>query len=138
MLSLGIVDSGPLIASVNRAEPQFARSVAALSAPGIRLVLPAMVAAEATYMVERANGPRAEAMFLRGLRVLEVIAPEPDDWERIAELVDRYADFPLGGTDASIVALAERLNTDLIITLDRRHFAAIRPRHCAAFRILPE
>ena len=44
----------------------------------------------------------------------------------------------LGGTDASVVALAERLNTDLIITLDRRHFNAVRPRHCLAFRLLPE
>jgi predicted nucleic acid-binding protein len=64
--------------------------------------------------------------------------PEPEDWPRIAELVERYRDFPLGGVDASIVALAERLNTDLLITLDRRHFAAVRPRHVAAFRILPE
>ena len=36
------------------------------------------------------------------------------------------------------VSLAERLNTDLIITLDRRHFSAVRPRHCPAFRLLPE
>jgi uncharacterized protein len=62
----------------------------------------------------------------------------PGVWLRIAELVRQYANFPLGGTDASVVALAERLNTDLRITLDRRHFSAIRPRHCAAFRLFPE
>jgi hypothetical protein len=35
------------------------------------------------------------------------------------------------------VALAERLGTDVVITLDRRHFENIRPRHCPAFRLLP-
>jgi predicted nucleic acid-binding protein len=49
-----------------------------------------------------------------------------------------YRDFPLGGVDASVVALAERLNTDLVVTLDRRHFPAIRPRHVPAFRLLPD
>ena len=52
--------------------------------------------------------------------------------------MDQYADFPLGAADASVVALAERLNTDLIVTIDRRHFGVVRPRHCEAFRLLPE
>jgi hypothetical protein len=66
-----------------------------------------------------------------------VEAPAPADWLRMAGLVEQYADFPLGGADASIVALAERLGVETIITLDRRHFGAIRPRHCEAFRLLP-
>lgn len=49
----------------------------------------------------------------------------------------KYGDFPLGGADASIVALAERLDIKAIITLDDRHFRAVRPRHREAFRLLP-
>jgi uncharacterized protein len=37
-----------------------------------------------------------------------------------------------------VVALAERLDTDVVITFDRRHFAAVKPRHRPAFRVLPE
>ena len=55
----------------------------------------------------------------------------------MAELVEKYADFPLGGTDASVIALAERLGAPIILTLDRRHFAAIAPSHCEAFELLP-
>ena len=55
----------------------------------------------------------------------------------MAELVRQYANFPLGATDASIVALAERLDARTIITLDRRHFAAIGPRHCEQFEVFP-
>lgn len=83
-------------------------------------------------------GPVAEAKFLRSLADLDVDGLDVADWARIAELVQKHADFPLGGVDASVVALAERLNTDVLITLDRRHFGAVRPRHRPAFRILPE
>jgi predicted nucleic acid-binding protein len=55
----------------------------------------------------------------------------------MAELVKRYANFPLGGTDASIVALAERIGATIVITLDRRHFGAIKPRHTADLQLLP-
>jgi hypothetical protein len=36
-----------------------------------------------------------------------------------------------------VVALAERFDTDILITLDRRHFENIRPAHRSRFRILP-
>jgi predicted nucleic acid-binding protein len=51
--------------------------------------------------------------------------------------VERYADFPMGGTDASVVAVAERLDAATIVTLDRRRFTAIVPRHREAFDLLP-
>ncbi len=137
MTLIAIVDSGPLVASFNRRDHSHRASLAALEAPEFDLVIPAMVVAEVCYLLQRID-TRYEAAFLDGLAGFEVLAPEPDDWHRIAELVRQYADFPLGGADASVVALAERLNTDTIITLDRRHFGAIRPRHCDSFRLLPE
>ena len=36
-----------------------------------------------------------------------------------------------------LVAVAERLKIRRVLTLDRRHFEMIRPRHCASFEILP-
>ena len=60
-----------------------------------------------------------------------------EDLDRCADLVEQYADLPLGGTDASIIALAERLQIVEIATLDHRHFRVVRPRHIAAFTLLP-
>ena len=102
------------------------------------LVIPALVVAEVCYFVEGRLGPRAEARFLRSLSEFDVEAPIAEDWENIADLVERYGDFLLGGTDASVAVLAERLGTDLIVTLDRRHFAAIRMNSGGTFRLLPE
>jgi predicted nucleic acid-binding protein len=59
------------------------------------------------------------------------------DLERIAELITTYADFPLGSVDASVVAVAERLNVPEVATLDRRHFTVVRPRHVERLRLLP-
>ncbi len=108
-----------------------------LSRPDLRLVVPALVLAEVTYFIGTRLGPGAEARFWRGVAVLEVEAPLPDEQVRIAELVEEYGDFPLGGTDASVIALAERLDATTIVTLDHRHFGAVRPRHAAAFSLLP-
>ncbi len=80
----------------------------------------ALVVAEATYFVGQRLGADVEARFLRGLGSFDVEGPVPEDFERIAELVEQYADFPLGGTDASVIALAERVGATVVIMLDRR------------------
>lgn len=134
---LAIVDAGPLYAVVDRSDDDHARCLEVLQRPDLTLVIPALAVAEVTYLVGQRLGPTAEGAFLRGLEHFDVEAPAPADWVRIAELVEEYGDFPLGGTDASVVALAERLDTDLLVTTDHRHFSAVRPRHCVAFRLLP-
>ncbi len=138
MRRIAVVDAGPLVAAALSNEPHHTACASALQDSSRLLVVPAMCIAEACYLIERKAGPMREAQFLAGMSSLDVLAPEPEDWARIAELVRQYANFPLGGTDASIVALAERLETDTIITLDRRHFEAVTPKHCERFRLLPE
>ena len=59
------------------------------------------------------------------------------DWLRVAELVARYRDLPLGTVDASVVATAERLGVDEVATLDRRHFHVVRPHHVGTFTLVP-
>lgn len=135
---LAIVDAGPLVAAADVHDPNHSAASLELARPDLTLAVPAMVIAEATYLIGERFGPVIEARFLASMAELDVETPLREDWARISELVYQYRDFPLGGTDASLIVLAERLNTDLIITLDRRHFSAVRPRHVPAFRILPE
>ena len=84
-------------------------------------------------------GPAAEAAFLRSFARGELVVGNlvDEDFERIAQLVAQYDNFPLGGSDASVVAIAERRSITTILTTDRRHFAAVRPRHVGAFELLP-
>ncbi|HKI01179.1 MAG TPA: PIN domain-containing protein [Thermoanaerobaculia bacterium] len=137
MISTVIVDSGPLVAAANAADPAHQACLDVLRTPGFHLVIPALCVAEAAYLINRYRGSQTESRFLRGLEGFDVQAPLAHDWPRIGELVEQYSDFPLGGTDASVIALAERLRTEIIVTLDRRHFGAVRPRHCEHLRLLP-
>jgi predicted nucleic acid-binding protein len=68
---------------------------------------------------------------------LHLEATTTGDLVRMAELVRTYADFPLGAADASVIAVAERLDVTQIATIDHRHFRVVRPRHCDAFDLLP-
>ncbi|HEY8739259.1 MAG TPA: PIN domain-containing protein [Candidatus Dormibacteraeota bacterium] len=136
-MQIAVVDTGPLVAAMDLGDPHHEVARNALEMGGVVHVVPALVVAEVLYFIGRRLGPAVEARFLSGLAELDVRAPQPEDWSRMGDLVLQYRDFPLGGVDASVVALAERLETDLILTLDRRHFGAIRPRHCDAFTLIP-
>lgn len=136
-MTLAVVDAGPLYAVADADDADHAASLDVLSRADLRFVTPALVVAEATYFVGRRLGATAESAFLRGLGAADIEAPSDEDFLRMAELVEQYSDFPLGGTDASVVALAERLEAAIVVTLDRRHFAAVKPRHREAFELLP-
>jgi uncharacterized protein len=134
---VAVVDTGPLYATVDEDDADHRRCRAALADAQYRLIIPALVVAEASYLIGTRLGPAIEARFLKSLAAMDVEAPAPQDWPRIADLVERYGDFPLGGVDASVVALAERLQAETIVTLDDRHFRAVRPTHRRAFHLVP-
>ena len=134
-----IVDTGPLVATADRADKDHHACRALLEGDEGPLVTTALVIAEAAYLIDRQLGPAAEAALYASItsRQLLVENLEDSDWERIAGLVTTYASLRLGGTDASVVTLAERLGTTRIATLNPRHFTVVRPRHADAFELLP-
>ena len=103
------------------------------------LVVPQLVVGETAYLVGKITGAAAEARLLRQLEVSSVVFEpfQPRDLVRVAELIETYADLPLGTVDAAVVATAERLDVSTIATLDRRHFTVVRPTHVDAFQLVP-
>lgn len=69
--------------------------------------------------------------------VLAVERVMEDDIVRILELRADYRDLRVGYVDAAVLAIVERLGEPKLATLDRRHFAVMRPRHVAALELLP-
>ena len=84
-------------------------------------------------------GSAGEAAFLRSFASGDLIVGNlvEDGFERMAQFVEQYANLPLGGSDASVSAMAERRSITTILTTDRRHFSAVRPKHVEAFELLP-
>ena len=134
-----VVDTGPLVATADRADKDHAACRALLEGDVGPLITTGMVIAEAAYLIDRQLGPQAEAALYASIisGQLEVANLGRSDWERIRELVSTYADLRLGGTDASVITLAERLGTTRIATLNRRHFTVVRPGHADAFELVP-
>jgi predicted nucleic acid-binding protein len=103
------------------------------------LAATAPVVAETGWLLLDRGGPTAQAGFVEMVTAgrLEVVDLTPADWARVHELVVAYADLPLDLVDASIVAIAERLDLSTIATLDHRDFRVVRPAHCDAFDLVP-
>lgn len=138
-----LFDTAPIVAAAFTTEEHYRACVelfTGLRLAGRRLLLPATVAAEAGYLIDRLGGPDREAGFLAGVAEggFEPVDLTAADYARMAELVKQYDDLRLGTTDASVIALAERLGVTEVATLDRRHFTAVRPKHVDALTLLPE
>lgn len=137
-----LVDSGPLIAAAIEDDRDHRRCVdvfAALHLNAEKLLVPQTVVAEVAYSIQKLGGTDQELMFLRAiadgdLSLVELVA---EDMARVIEMVATYRDFPLGTTDASVIAIAERLDITEIATLDRRHFPNVQPRHASYLTLLP-
>lgn len=134
---VAIADASALLAAADVRDPDHASTLDALERSEYRLIIPALVVSEVSYLIGTRLGGAAEAAFFADLEHQDVDLPTPQDWPRIADLIRQYADLPLGGADASVIATAERLDTATVITVDRRHFSAVRPRHCNALELLP-
>jgi predicted nucleic acid-binding protein len=134
-----LVDTGPIIALLNNRDEHHERCSAFLSNHPGPLLLPATVFTEVCMLAERRRGTHAELAFLADVRagLFTLLESTSTDLDRIAELVATYTDLPLGTVDASVIALAERLNLPEVATLDHRHFGVVRPRHVPALTLLP-
>jgi len=134
-----IVDTGVLVAATDRTDPHHSACADLLTSQTGPLVTTAMVIAETAYLLDRELGPVVEATIYESITAgqLHVEALTVEDWQRVQQLVIHYADLRLGGTDAGLIALAERHREHRIATLNRRHFGVVRPAHTDVFTLLP-
>lgn len=104
-------------------------------------VISPLVIAEIDYMVLDKAGVARELEVIDDLTsgAYELADLDIDDLRAARRLVARHQDLKIGMTDAVNAVLAERYDTNEILTMDQRHFRTIAPltRHFDAFRILP-
>jgi predicted nucleic acid-binding protein len=103
------------------------------------IYLPQTTLTEIAYFLTRDFGNTVVARFLLQLprTKYRLIVLEQEDIQRTAEILAQYADSRVDFVDATIAAVAERLNITRILTLDQRDFQIIRPKHSDYFEILP-
>ena len=138
MTSTLVVDTGVLFAALD-ADDDAHRRCAALLASDVVATIPAPVLVEIDWLARTRRVPEAMPHLLAGVLDGSVLVANLDreDYERALELIVQYGDMPLSLVDASVIAIAERLEQDTIATLDRRHFSVVRPLHIDAFTLVP-
>jgi predicted nucleic acid-binding protein len=133
------VDTSAILAYMNSADTHHAEVGAWLEAEQDDLATTPLIIAEVDHLGGARGGPASlsawRADLVAGAYLVEWWPGAIAAAVRVAE---RYADMGLGLADASLVVLAQRLETIDIATLDERHFRAVRPL-CGgdAFRVLP-
>lgn len=134
-----ILDTGPLYASLDRSDADHARCRALIESCDEPLVIPAPVLVEVDYWIHVRMHPGVLVALLDDIvaGAYSVVELLPEDFARVRELCDRYADADIGFVDAAVLAVVERLREPKLATLDRRHFGTLRPRHVDALELLP-
>ena len=134
-----IVDTSALLAYFDTNEPDHKAVSRAIEESSELLVVSPYVIAELDYLIATRVGVDAELAVLRELSssAWELVSFGALDLERAASIIRKFRDQDIGVADASNVVLADRYHTRKIVTLDRRHFAVLRPIGGGRFTILP-
>jgi uncharacterized protein len=134
-----IVDTGPLLAALDAADPDHDACAALITGAREDLVVPALVLAELDYWCHRRLGAHVWIEFLDDVLAgaYRVEPPTGPDLVRCRDLQSTYLDLGIGVTDASVIALVERFGERKVATLDHRHFGAVRPSHADSLTLLP-
>lgn len=133
-----LVDTSGLLANYDRGDRYHAASARTLVDSQPRILSP-FVLAELDYLISKVAGQAAELMVLQDVSqgAYQLESMSGSDIAAATRIIERYPDLKLGLADASIVVLAERYDCRDILTLDQRHFRAIRASDGEPFRLLP-
>jgi predicted nucleic acid-binding protein len=134
-----LLDTGPLVALADAAEPRREEILTILRDEPGSLVIAAPATAEIDYLLGQRLGDRARRAFLADLAAgrFTVACIEREEYATVVELGARYADLGLGLADCALVVLARRYETKRILSFDERHFRTVAPLDGGAFTLLP-
>lgn len=134
-----LLDTSGLFAALNPDQAGHRRARTVLAAEPPPYVLSPFVLAELDYLTLTRGSVRSELALLDQVasQAYELARFDPRDIAAAAEIIERYRDLGIGLADASVVVLAGRYGTDRVLTLDERHFRALRTPDGCPFVLLP-
>ena len=134
-----IIDTNFLFALSDKDDRNYHRVLSVMQKTTESLLLPSVALPEICYLLASRLGHQIMREVLASVMNSEIKIEQltETDLIRAHEILESYADSQLDFVDSAIVAIAERQNITRILTLDRRDFSIIRPRHCDYFEMLP-
>jgi predicted nucleic acid-binding protein len=134
-----LLDTGPLIACLDAADPLHPKARTALEGFRGRLCTTGAVVTEAMHFVAaHPDGPAKLVEFLERSRADIWDCFTPAVLRHATQLMRRYADTPMDFADATLVLLAGESGVRDILTFDLRGFRTFRTPHGRPFRLVLE
>lgn len=134
-----LLDTSGILAALFPDQNRHVECAQALLGATPPLIISPFVLAETDFLIQKFGGVEAETLFLAeiGRRAYELAHFDANDVEAARRIVTKYRTLGIGLADASIAVLSARYRTVDVLTLDERHFRAIRPAPRKHFRLLP-
>lgn len=133
-----LLDTGPLVALLDRSERNHERCVSFLRDFRGRLITTEPVLTEVVHLLGPSYSRQKPAIDFVLAGGVELVSMTPTLLKRCNQLMSKYSDVPMDFADATLVAVAETLGTRDVLTLDRRGFSAYRYSTRHSFRIFPD
>jgi uncharacterized protein len=133
----GLIDTGAILALLDRSDRWHAACVGAFRQLRLPLLTSEAVLTELFHLVGdvRAEMEAAWKFVRSGALLLGTI--EDAELAYVRVLMSRYWDRPMGFADATLVYLAKRESLSVILTVDHADFATYRIEGKRQFRVLP-
>lgn len=133
-----ICDTSGLLSALVANQPEHERSLMSLNSASTLVISP-LTLCELDYLAATRHGDQASSQLLKRfqLPIYDLATFDNSDLLQALEVMRTYGDLGVGLTDASLVVLAKRYKTNEILTLDQRHFRAMRGLDGRHFKLLP-
>ena len=132
-----LLDTGALVSLLDRSQHEHAAFAEYFETWSGEVVTTEAVLTEAIHLLARVQrGPEACLDFLLSGGAILVPASNAS-LRRARSLIEQYRDLPMDYADATLVALAEDIGTNLVFMTDQRDFSLYRIGGRQEFAILP-
>lgn len=132
-----ILDTGAVVALLNRKDESHVSCTEFFKNFQGRLFSTEPVLTESLYLLSHSfDNEKKCLLFFQ--EEIQLVASSRKILSQTLTLMEKYQDIPMDFADATLVALAEEIETGDIFTLDRRGFETYRWERNKTFKIYPD
>ena len=132
-----LLDTGALVSILDKSQHGHKQFVKYFESWSGEVVSTEAVLTEATHLLGRVSGGTNACLDFVLAEGAILVPSTIGSLRRVRELIDQYNNLPMDFADATLVAFAEELGTNLVFTTDNRDFSVYRIKGSKRFRVMP-
>lgn len=133
-----LVDTGPLVGLLNQRDQNHKIACRIFENAGTPLVSTWPVMTEAAWLLRQSHEGISALLEMVATGYLKIKELDELAAKRISDILSQYQSLSLQLADASLVYLAEQLNTTRLITFDERDFRVVRLEDGRHFELITQ